>query len=570
MHRPMSAAFLVASLIFLAPPSRASSGDPLERAKSCLARADNRAAVEALEEALPALSGERKAECLGLLKDAYRRAADDCERDGQSQEAREYRENLAILQRSDRPAPQQPPASAPPSRVAEPLAAPPQMDDPPVPLPRTRIPAIEPPTTSSRDTIPNRPADGPAADRGQRPMPDGLSRADESFRAGKYEDAGAIYGKMAADGRLPPTRRDHWAYCRCVSVVNRINAGPKPADWPKLQDEIAEIRELSPQFWFTEYLRNLAAERSGRPSPKKSDAQLARTAIPQPAPRAPGGNPPPPLSAQPANTPIPIPDPTFEPTAGQSANGWQVKQTRNFRILHTDADLADQVAEIAEATRDAQSRRWSGNATRADWTPRCDIYLYPTSKAFAQQTGQPEDSPGFSTMGLNAGKIVARRLNLRADHPTLLTAVLPHEVTHVILADLFPNQQIPRWADEGMAVLSEPESEQLARVADLAKPLASAKLFNVQQLMTMDYPDGRYWSLYYAQSVSLTQFLVGLGTPTQFVQFLQGSQRNGVEAELKKVYEIKNFADLHRRWLEHARNSQATLAASPGADRRVR
>ena len=48
------------------------------------------------------------------------------------------------------------------------------------------------------------------------------------------------------------------------------------------------------------------------------------------------------------------------------------------------------------------------------------------------------------------------RTNLRADHPQVLTAILPHEVTHVVLADLFTTQQIPRWADEGMAVLAEP------------------------------------------------------------------------------------------------------------------
>ena len=40
----------------------------------------------------------------------------------------------------------------------------------------------------------------------------------------------------------------------------------------------------------------------------------------------------------------------------------------------------------------------------------------------------------------------------------------------------------------------------------------------------MDYPDGRYWGLYYAQSVSLTRFLVEQGTPAQFIQFVQGTR----------------------------------------------
>src|SRR3954470_18043009 len=178
-------------------------------------------------------------------------------------------------------------------------------------------------------------------------------------------------------------------------------------------------------------------------------------------------------------------------------------------------------------------------------------------------TGQPEQSPGFSTMGMNGGQIIARRINLRVDHPNLLKAILPHEITHVVLADLFPNQQIPRWADEGMAVLAEPPSEQHLRASDLDDPLASGQLFKLEQLMAMDYPDGKFWGLYYAQSVSLTRFLVEQGTPAQFVKFVQGAQQNGLEAELKRVYQIEGLPDLQQRWLAYARThtSEATAAA---------
>ena len=206
-------------------------------------------------------------------------------------------------------------------------------------------------------------------------------------------------------------------------------------------------------------------------------------------------------------------------------------------------------------------KRWSGGSAPAEtWSPKCDIYVYPTSQIFSAMTGQPEESPGFSTMGLNAGRIIARRVNLRADHATLVKAILPHEVTHVVLADFFAQQQIPRWADEGMAVLSEPRSEQQIRAADLEKPLASGKVFRVKDLMVMDYPDGQYWGLYYAQSVSLTRFLVEQGTPAQFVEFVQGCQRRGHEAELRRIYKIEGFADLQKRWFAYARSQ--SLAAT--------
>src|SRR4030095_14264065 len=135
---------------------------------------------------------------------------------------------------------------------------------------------------------------------------------------------------------------------------------------------------------------------------------------------------------------------------------------------------------------ESQIRRWYGSAPKGPWTPKCDIYLYPTPRLFSQMTGQPEESPGFSTMGMNGGRIIARRVNLRVDHPNLLRAILPHEITHVVLAALFPHQQIPRWADEGMAVLAEPLAEQHLRATDLNQPLSTGQLFKLDQLMVMD------------------------------------------------------------------------------------
>jgi hypothetical protein len=224
--------------------------------------------------------------------------------------------------------------------------------------------------------------------------------------------------------------------------------------------------------------------------------------------------------------------------------------------------LGKKAAEAAESVRSRQARRWGSSATKTAWSPRCEIYLYPTPRDFAQLTGQPETSPGFSTMGINENRITARRVNLRADHPQLIDAILPHEVTHVVLADLFTQQQIPRWADEGMAVLAEPLSEQLSRAADLTGPLSEGKFFKLNELMAIDYPSAEAWGLYYAQSVSVTQFLVEQGTPEQFIAFVRGAQRQGVEHSLREVYHIQGFAELETRWQTYARRQAATITAS--------
>ncbi len=162
----------------------------------------------------------------------------------------------------------------------------------------------------------------------------------------------------------------------------------------------------------------------------------------------------------------------------------------------------------------------------------------------------------------NGNHVMSRRMNLRADNPVLLTTTLPHEVTHIVLADLFVVQQIPRWADEGIAVLAEPLTEQRNRMADLQQPLESGQVFPVGQLMKMDFPDQKDWRLFYAQSVSLTRYLVDQGPPERFIQFVRDSQRTGVDAALRDVYQIEGLDELHNRWLAHARKQVAVDTAS--------
>jgi hypothetical protein len=165
-------------------------------------------------------------------------------------------------------------------------------------------------------------------------------------------------------------------------------------------------------------------------------------------------------------------------------------------------------------------------------------------------------------MSTNEVRVLSRRMSLRADNPLMLTATLPHEVTHVVLADLFVTRQIPRWADEGLAVLAEPAAERRLREAELKDPLDGGRVFKVGQLMTMDYPAPEDWPLFYAQSVSLTRFLVEQGPPQRFIQFVRDSQRHGAEAALRDVYQIDGLATLQERWLAFAREQLSVDVAS--------
>jgi hypothetical protein len=446
--------------------------------------------------------------------------------------------------------------------------------------------------------------------------------ADRLYLARNFREAGKRYAELARESRLPAARKEHWGYCRYVALVEWINRKPRSQrEWDQILEEIGSIERLAPRLWCGEYLRNKVAEvrREGAQGLSRSDGLVVRGSEPddtQPrrlprlfgkaksrtAPQ-PEGNAP---SSRGAEQPLELPsagagsldiadpqvgqagaaahigsaggeassapleplDVDTQPSSRDSQSGpgstWQIHETANFRIFHRNARLAESAGEKAEATRAAQAKKWGSQAANKPWTPACEIYLYPDGKALAEATQQPESSPGFSTMTSNGAQVVARRVNLRADHPQLLAAILPHEVTHVVLADIFTAKQIPRWADEGIAVLAEPRSEQQLRCAELQDPLESGRLFDVSKLMGMDYPEPKDWSLYYAQSVSLTRFLVELNSPERFIRFVLDSHRNGPEAALADAYQIKGFAALHERWKAYARREAATLTASAG------
>jgi hypothetical protein len=445
-----------------------------------------------------------------------------------------------------------------------------------------------------------------------------LEEGDQMYRARRYDEAGKCYASLARQNRLPARRLENWAYCRMVEVARRVNARPKSSrEWDEIEAEIVSIQRLTPNIWYGEYLRNKVAEvrRSAPGNLGRGENLIVRASAPDetnttqeaPARRFPRlfgksraatqsqaqtpAAPPAsdtelPLNlpstaksgsavssgsnrdssdvdsiAQPAKESLPPLDVAVTRAEGQTPastdGGWQVLDTPNFRVFHQDARLARDAGEAAESVRAAQAKRWGTSAVQRPWTPRCDLYLYPSGKLLAKETSQPESSPGFSTMACNGDRITARRTNLRADHPQMLAAILPHEITHVVLADLFTLQQIPRWADEGIAVLAEPTAEQGFRASELQEPLESGRVFDLSKLMTMDYPEAKHWSLYYAQSVSLTRFLVELGQPEQLIQFVRDSQRDGIESALRSNYQIAGFAELQTRWTDYAKRQFA-------------
>ncbi len=510
------------------------------------------------------------------------------------------------------------PARVNPQAALDPLPEPSPVSEPPGNT-KEVSPSVNPAAVASIENGPEPAAAAPLGGPKNMPAKASVEEADRLYVARNFREAGKCYAQLARESGLPAERKEHWAYCRYFALVEWINRGPRSQrEWDQIVEELQSIQRLAPKGWYGEYLRNLVAEarRKGPRNLSKADNLVVRGSAPddtQPKrfPRLldklksrttpqPDANP---QASRPLEQPLELPiaasgvpvagdpatgqrgsgassgpaaseapsrpleplDVNVHPAGAQSSSGpgsaWQTHETANFRIFHRDARLAESAGNIAEAVRLAQAKRLGSPAAAKLWAPACEIYLYPDGKALAAATQQPENSLGFSTMSVTGAQVVARRVNLRADHPQLLAAILPHEVTHVVLADIFTVKQIPRWADEGLAVLAEPRSEQQLRWAELGEPLETGRLFELSKLMGMDYPDPKDWSLYYAQSVSLTRFLVEQDSPERFIRFVLDCHEKGTEAALQDSYQIKGFADLQARWAAYARQQVATLTA---------
>jgi hypothetical protein len=228
--------------------------------------------------------------------------------------------------------------------------------------------------------------------------------------------------------------------------------------------------------------------------------------------------------------------------------------------------LAEQAARIAERTRAEMQRKWFGAAGQ-NWNPKCELYLHATGHDYNRVTGAPGSSPGHSSFHTEGGRVLGRRIDLRCDDPNMLVAVLPHETTHTVLAGNFGEQQVPRWADEGMAVLTEPGEKINLHLRNLPRHRQDRQLFSVRQLMQMnEYPEPRYIGSFYAQSVSLVQFLTNEKGPQVFTQFVRDGLRTGYEPALQRYYGYQSFADLEQRWFRHAfgeTNAPAGVAQAP-------
>ncbi|MEM8735326.1 MAG: hypothetical protein AAGG44_13930, partial [Planctomycetota bacterium] len=224
-----------------------------------------------------------------------------------------------------------------------------------------------------------------------------------------------------------------------------------------------------------------------------------------------------------------------------------VVNTQNFIIFAQSKRMAEQVAEAAEFFRRELAIHWLGEELRP-WSQRCPIHV--TASPNLGASGETTFAPVSTGVG-------NWRMVVNGTEERVLDSVLPHEISHTILATHFAKyaQQgrfVPRWADEGACTTVEAEVEKkkhrhfLNQFLQTGRGLAFKKMFALKEYPNDILP-------LYAQGHSAVQFLIDQSSPRDFIRFLDdGMASANWQAALRKHYKygtIGQFQMLWNQWL---------------------
>ena len=226
----------------------------------------------------------------------------------------------------------------------------------------------------------------------------------------------------------------------------------------------------------------------------------------------------------------------------------RVATSENFEVqCHVGCCDARQLARTCEQWRDHLRNKWLGSQQQETWSPRCVVAVHAQRETYLAAVGRGGSQSYGSTWIDSRGKqISARRVDLLIDRQGRLSA-LGHELTHVVVADAFPGQQPPSWANEGMALLADSAVKQEAHARDVVAARRAGLSFHCAELLTLEgYPAAERIPAFYGQSAALVGILTKAGNPSDFVSFLRLADAKGHDQALRDVYGIADAGELEQ------------------------
>lgn len=235
--------------------------------------------------------------------------------------------------------------------------------------------------------------------------------------------------------------------------------------------------------------------------------------------------------------------------------------SENFEVVAPTKQLAETFAKAAEEYRKEKAKEWLGEEMPR-WKERCPLVVEVN----------PARTGGATTFTFSPrGGVTSQDMKIFGKVDQLLDSVLPHEVTHTVLAHHF-GVPVPRWADEGGSVLSENDNERLEHDIKCREFLNANRGIPLRHLFPMkEYPKDTI--VLYAQGFSVSNYLIDLGGGglkgrQKFLGFLESGMGKGGrnwDAAVSKHYEFADVDDLQEKWIESLRTPP--VAKGKAADR---
>lgn len=229
-------------------------------------------------------------------------------------------------------------------------------------------------------------------------------------------------------------------------------------------------------------------------------------------------------------------------------------RTSNFVVEAPTLEIARRLGDAAERFRKEKAVQWLGKEMPR-WPEPCPI------KAHIAMGGPG----GATTFDFANGRVPRQYMDIQGPLDKLLDNILPHEVTHTVFAYHF-RCPLPRWADEGGAVLSENDEERAQHDRICRSILNHDQAIPLRQLFGLrEYPHtGSKVLALYAQGFSVTSYLVKAGNRKTFLQFLRdGMQGKDWDRALSKHYRHRTVEELEKAWLADLRKRKIR-PAGPG------
>lgn len=216
--------------------------------------------------------------------------------------------------------------------------------------------------------------------------------------------------------------------------------------------------------------------------------------------------------------------------------------TENFAVLDAPtAAAAEEIARTAERCRSELALYWLGTALPR-WSETCPIRV---------RVGEQSAPGGETSFVFQHGEVFGWEMKIQGSLERILDSVLPHEITHMILATQF-RRPLPRWFDEGAATCMEHPSEKEnyhRMLRDFLNSRVRRGLPFNRMVSMMHYPSDVM--PLYAQGFSVAEFLLEMGSPADYLRFGEMAMASGNWSRAaREVYGVPDLGTLQLRWLD--------------------